>query len=92
MKVLVLPVKRHFALKVTVADGESLGTRGICENVGWLCQGVEFQNDFMVLPLKGCDLVLGVQWLVSLGPIIWNFEALTMKFQYHGDCCELKGL
>ncbi|KAA3481040.1 reverse transcriptase [Gossypium australe] len=38
----------------------------------------------MILPVKGCDLVLGIQWLLSLGPIIWNFSSLTMQFDHMG--------
>jgi hypothetical protein len=30
--------------------------------------------------LAGCDNVLGIQWLVTLGPIICNFKVLTMEF------------
>ena len=34
----------------------------------------------MVIPLIGCDLVLGVQWLRTLGPIVWDFIKLSMQF------------
>ena len=37
--------------------------------------------DFMVLPLIGCDVILGIQWLKSLGPITWDFDTLQMQFQ-----------
>ena len=39
--------------------------------------------NFFVLPLRICDVVLGVQWLITLGPILWDFQHLTMKFVWH---------
>lgn len=33
-----------------------------------------------LLPLSGCDLVLGVEWLAELRPIIWDFKNLKMEF------------
>jgi hypothetical protein len=34
----------------------------------------------MFLTLGGCDIVLGVQWLSTLGPILWDFVKLHMEF------------
>ncbi|GKD05032.1 reverse transcriptase [Tanacetum coccineum] len=33
----------------------------------------------MLLPFGGCEMVLEVQWLSTLGDIKWNFQDLTMK-------------
>lgn len=48
-------------MKITVADGRQLLARGNCRNVAWSVQGVRFNADFMVFPLKGCDVVLGIR-------------------------------
>lgn len=32
------------------------------------------------MPLGGFDIVLGVQWLRTLGLILWDFDALFMLF------------
>jgi hypothetical protein len=42
--------------------------------------------------LAGCDIVLGIQWLVSLGSIIWNFKVLTMEFTIANHTFLLQGL
>lgn len=55
-------------------------------------QGTQFHIDFFVLPLGGCDVVLGIHWLRLLGPILWDFIALTMEFTYIGKKCLLKGI
>ncbi|OMO87062.1 hypothetical protein COLO4_20814 [Corchorus olitorius] len=40
----------------------------------------------------GCDIVLGIQWLVTLGPIVWDFEALNMQFQVNQQWREFQGI
>jgi hypothetical protein len=51
-----------------------------------------FQVDLYILPLAGCDVVMGIQWLRLLGPILWNFDDLSMVFQWGTRRCSLKGL
>ena len=79
-------------LHVTVANGEVVKVLEICKGLTWEVQGLQQQTDFFVLPLQGCDLVLGVQWLKTLGPIIWNFHTLTMQFRVDEVDVNLKGL
>lgn len=50
-----------------------------------------FTSDVMVLPLGCCDLVLGVQWLSTLGPIIWDFTKSQMEFSIEGRRFVLRG-
>ena len=45
-----------------------------------------------VLPLGGCDVLLGIQWLYPLGLIQWDFKKFTMQFAYHGRSVLLQGL
>ena len=47
--------------------------------------------DFYLLPLSGADLVLGVQWLKLLGPVVIDYDKLTMKFFWDGHLIHLKG-
>jgi hypothetical protein len=42
--------------------------------------GKEFVfNFFMILP-DGYDMMLGINWLRTLGPIVWDFERGHMVF------------
>lgn len=43
-------------------------------------QDFNFVSDLYVITLGGCDVVLGVQWLKTLGPILWDFDKLYMQF------------
>lgn len=33
-----------------------------------------------LLVVGGCDIVLGVQWLSTVSPVLWDFQLLTMQF------------
>ena len=54
---------------VSVADGSQLGVRGKVDKFKWEFHGTKFQADFMIIPLGNSDVVLGVQWLITLGDI-----------------------
>jgi hypothetical protein len=51
----------------------------------------QFSVDLFVLPLSGADIVLGVQWLKTLGPILTDYEHLTMQFMKDGLLVQLIG-
>ncbi|GJY87372.1 reverse transcriptase [Tanacetum coccineum] len=55
------------------------------------CRDVEFQSDVMIIPLGGCEMVLGIQWLATLGNILTNFKELRMEFKYKGKRVLLRG-
>jgi hypothetical protein len=33
------------------------------------------------IDMDGCDIFLGVEWLLTLGPITMDFKDSTMQFQ-----------
>jgi hypothetical protein len=43
-----------------------------------------FDIDCYRLALGTYDMVLGIQWLESLGPILWDFRNRTMAFVWNG--------
>jgi hypothetical protein len=44
------------------------------------------------IKMGGVDVVLGVQWLQSLGTMSLNFEDLFMRFSLDGKEIELRGI
>eukprot|EP00268_Persea_americana_P002744 TRINITY_DN10847_c0_g2_i3.p1 TRINITY_DN10847_c0_g2~~TRINITY_DN10847_c0_g2_i3.p1 ORF type:complete len:146 (+),score=23.58 TRINITY_DN10847_c0_g2_i3:612-1049(+) len=66
--------------EVVVASGDKLVSLGKCTKIQLNVQGVPIYVDFYLLPLDGYDVVLGTQWLCTLGPIVWDFSKLQMKF------------
>jgi hypothetical protein len=45
-----------------------------------------------VIDMDGCDNVLGVEWLHTLGPITMDFRELTMSFQLGGQKYQFQGI
>ncbi|KAF7116358.1 hypothetical protein RHSIM_RhsimUnG0031100 [Rhododendron simsii] len=54
--------------------------KAMVKDFKWTMQGVEFTIDMKLLPLGGCDMVIGVQWLSILGSVLWDFKNLKMEF------------
>lgn len=61
-------------MSITGGGGHKLEAPSVCKGFTWLMHNHEFVANMIVLPLKCCDLILGVKWLKSLGPILWDFE------------------
>ncbi|XP_019257770.1 PREDICTED: uncharacterized protein LOC109235985 [Nicotiana attenuata] len=76
---------------VSVADGRKVQTASVCKDMKWLLQGTAFSSDFLLLPLGNIDIVLGVQWLNTLGRILFDFKKRTIKFIYQGKKHVLRG-
>ncbi|KAG8088955.1 hypothetical protein GUJ93_ZPchr0011g28916 [Zizania palustris] len=79
-----LQIRSSGTLRVIVANGDHVSYPGVYWSVPFSIHDEIFAGDFFVLPLAGYDVVLGTQWLASLGPILWDFGALTMSF-WRGD-------
>jgi hypothetical protein len=68
----------HAGLNVAVANDDRLPCQGFCEGLD-IVVGVEsFCLPCFFLALGGYDLILGTQWLCTLGPILWDFSRLSM--------------
>ncbi|GJT84891.1 pentatricopeptide repeat-containing protein [Tanacetum coccineum] len=71
-------------LQVSVANGQVMSIIYECKNFKWSIQGQEFETDVMILPLGRCEMVLGIQWLATLGTIQFDFKNLVMDFVVNG--------
>lgn len=91
-KRLQCPVNPIQSLSVSVADGKELQCNQICPEFQWTMQGRWFTTEVLLLPLENYDMILGIQWLLPLNDILWNFQKMTMQFTVDGEKCELKGI
>ena len=55
---------------VIVANGDRVQCQGIARNVGIRINNESFEVDCYSIPLECYDMVLGITWLRSLGPIL----------------------
>nr|GEW76284.1 hypothetical protein [Tanacetum cinerariifolium] len=64
----------------------------VCHDLKWSLQNEVFTSDVMLLPLGGCEMALGIQWLATLGDMQCNFKKLIMKFNFKGRQLVLRGM
>lgn len=57
-------------LKVWVASGARVQTRGFIPQFELQIQNYHGQGEFYILPVPGCEVVLGAAWLKTLGDIL----------------------
>ncbi|XP_071687165.1 uncharacterized protein [Rutidosis leptorrhynchoides] len=79
-------------MNVVIPGGNQIKSTPECQKLKWKINGETFESYMVLLPLGGCEMVLGIQWLWTLGDIKWNFEALTMLFTYKGKRIKLRGM
>lgn len=74
-----------------------LGTRmmvsgaGICKDVLIQLKDMEFSADFIVLDLDSADVILGIEWLRTLGKCMMDWENHVLSFSYKGQHITLHG-
>jgi hypothetical protein len=71
-------------LRVAVANGDRVTSTGFCRDLSVSIGNEQFIIDCYGLPIDSYDMVLGVQWLESLGPVLWDFASRTIAFLRNG--------
>ena len=67
-------IQQNKPLMVVMADGTKIASMATCKQLVWSMQDKEFKSNMRLIPLGGCDMVLGIQWLAQLRPILWDFK------------------
>ena len=78
--------------QVMIANGGTINCSGKFHNVKLSMGEYVLSSPMLSIPMGGVDVVLGVQWLQSLGTIAFNFQELFMKFSVEGKEVELRGI
>jgi hypothetical protein len=78
--------------QVLVANGGSIDCGGKCHNIKLSMGDYNLSSPMYAIPIGGVDVVLGIQWLRTLGTISTNYNDLFMRFKVEGIEYELNGL
>ncbi|RWW52107.1 hypothetical protein BHE74_00041495 [Ensete ventricosum] len=88
---LMLQNEDYNRFEFKVANSQILKCNQKCPWVKLILQEQDVVADFFLLPLDGFDIVLGIDWLSTIGDVFWNFLKLTMKFFRKGKQVILRG-
>eukprot|EP00253_Pinus_taeda_P004829 PITA_04829 len=67
--------------QVQIADGGTMKCEGRCENVKLQMGDYQLKTHMFSINMGVCDIVLGADWLRTLGPITMDFQELYMSFK-----------
>jgi hypothetical protein len=67
-------------MTVGVSNGDRISCVGFCPGASVCISQEEFSIDFYIISLAGYEMVLGYQWLRTLGLVLWDFVTHAMSF------------
>ncbi|XP_076960274.1 uncharacterized protein LOC143636597 [Bidens hawaiensis] len=91
-KKIQCPVEDISLIQVGVAYRKKLTCTQLCPEFKWSMQGHWFTSEVLLITLGDYDMVLGIQGLLPLQDILWNFQKMTKRFEFEGKRYELRGL
>ncbi|WVZ15409.1 hypothetical protein V8G54_012975 [Vigna mungo] len=76
---------------VEVGNGQRLGSQGVCRNVELQLPTLMVKQDFYLFELVGVDVILGYEWLKSLGKFSADLGKHLLEIQGDGTIIEVRG-
>jgi hypothetical protein len=80
----------NFQIMISSDGSMKCGRR--CENLHLQIGDYHLKSDMFTIDIGGCDNVLGVGYLRTLGPIIMYFKELTVQFDQEGHQYKFQGI
>jgi hypothetical protein len=62
--------------QVMIADGGTINCSGKCNKINLTMGEYVINSPMISIPMGGVDVVLGIQWLQSLGTVAFNFQEI----------------
>jgi hypothetical protein len=78
--------------QIMIVNGGSIKCGGHCENVHLQIGEYHLKYHMFSIDICSCDIVLGAEWLRTLGPILMDFKELTMQFDQEGQQYKFQGI
>lgn len=89
---LGIAVEEAGGFGVSLGNGEAIKGSGLCKEVELVLEeGLTIVVDMLPLELGNSDVILGVQWLETLGTVINNWKTQIMQFESNGRTVTLVG-
>ncbi|KAA0031986.1 Transposon Ty3-I Gag-Pol polyprotein [Cucumis melo var. makuwa] len=88
-QLLLLEESSHYG--VILGSRSAVKGKGICKQVELLQGDWKIVNNFLPLELGGVDIILGMQWLHTLGVTEVDWRKLTLTFIQNGKKVALRG-
>ena len=88
---LKLSLEETSHYRVILGSGMAVKGRGICNQVELILGDWKIVDNFLPLELGGVDVILGMQWLHTLGLIEVDWRKLTLTFIQNEQKVVIKG-
>ncbi|MCH79728.1 Ty3/gypsy retrotransposon protein, partial [Trifolium medium] len=85
------PIEGTPQMQVKLGNGVQIAAQGRCKELEILIGNFKINQDVHLFELGGIDVVLGMEWLKTLGDTIINWKQHTMCFWSLGKWVTLKG-
>lgn len=79
-----LKAKNFEGFDVSVVGGNILSCTSRIQQMELILGGYRVRDDFYVVDIGDTDVVLGVQWLHSLGEYTIDYQTMELKFKHDG--------
>lgn len=78
--------------QIMLANGGMVKCGGFCENVKLQLGGYHLKTYIFSISMGGCDIVLGYEWIHSLGLVMMDFKEIYLIFTHNSHTHTLKGI
>ncbi|MCI07756.1 RNA-directed DNA polymerase (Reverse transcriptase), partial [Trifolium medium] len=85
------PVETTAQMNVKLGNGLQVATQGVCRKVEMCIGDFKLKPEMHLFELGGIDVVLGIEWLKTLGDTITNWKQQTMSFWQDKKWITLQG-
>ncbi|MCH90639.1 RNA-directed DNA polymerase (Reverse transcriptase), partial [Trifolium medium] len=79
-------------MSIKLGDGSCAKTKGICQGLEIDMEGLKVVVDVQLFDLGCVDVVLGIEWLRTLGDMIVNWQKHSMSFWFNKEWVTLRGM
>ena len=86
-----MPLTPAGRYRIVLGDGPVVYGQGKYNEVPITTQGIMVIDEFLPLSLSSIHIILGKQWLDSIGWVHQHFQKLIMKFIIDGEVQTLRG-